>query len=89
MRDRALAMKWVESLAAECGGNSEMILDRLRSSGVSQKTINDQIRRLKKQCLISSAGIAGVCSHESSNEECVEGKPFSPAPKSKVVKKKK
>lgn len=81
-------MKWVEAVAVECRGDAKMVLEKLTARGVSQNTINDQMRRLKNQGLVST-----VPDHASNDvvvascRELIE-KPFNPVPKSRAVKKK-
>lgn len=90
MRDRTLAMKWVISIAEKHKGNHELILKDIQASGVSQKTINDQMRRLSKQGLlikqINGTDNTKLCTPVS--VEHSENKPFKPVPKSNIVKKK-
>lgn len=77
-------MKWVETVAAECGGDAGQVLEKLAARGVSQNTIDDQMRRLKKQGLVISAdGEAAVI-----EKKPARSKPFLPVPKSGAVKKK-
>lgn len=88
MRDRALAMKWVTSLAEECRGDSASVLEQLCNRGVSQKTIKDQMSRLRKQGLLSNTDIEAKDTYVSPEGEPARSKPFSPAPKSNIAKKK-
>ncbi len=85
MRDRTLAMKWVEAVAIECGGDASLVLSKLTAHGVSQNTIDDQMRRLKKHGLV----IATDKEAAIGNDNPVRSKPFKPAPKSGVIKKRK
>lgn len=84
MRDRTLAMKWVEAVAAECSGGAGQVLEKMTARGVSQNTIDDQMRRLKKQGLIIGAAGEAVAVEQKS----ARSKPFRPVPKSGAVKKK-
>lgn len=88
MRDRALAMKWVESVAAECCGDSAKVLEKLTERGVSQNTIADQMRRLCKQGLLPSKEVESSDVGVAVKKNSARSKPFSPVPKSQSVKKK-
>lgn len=84
MRDRTLPMKWVEDAARECGGDGVKVEQLLLKRGVRQRTIDDQLRRLKKHSLIGST------SDHAGNDVLVDlpAKPFRPAPKAGLKKKK-
>lgn len=88
MRDRTLPMKWVEDAAVSCGGDASQVIVLLEKRGVNKQTITDQMRRLRKHGFVAS-----VPDHASSDvvvdvsSTAVE-KPFLPAPKTGLKKKK-
>lgn len=75
MRDRALAMKWAEEFVA-AGNDTNMLKSEFVRRGVKDSTINDQIRKLRKQGLLPS-----ITDHAQSDVIIEKAKPFLPVQK--------
>lgn len=81
MRDRALAMKWAEEFVM-AGNTTDMLKSEFIRRGVKDSTINDQIRKLRKQGLLPS-----ITDHAQSDVVIEKAKPFLPVQKKIAAKK--